>query len=88
MMKQEILKIHHDNVRMMKELPETKLLLPLSSTPPVDDILCKSTHVAILSAPSLPSPDTENEKSKEKGMMVRKTYTHSHLLCHFANCCF
>ena len=65
MMKQQILKIHHDNARMVKKLPETKLLLPLSSTPPVDDILCKSTHVAIISAPSLPSPDTENAKNKE-----------------------
>ena len=57
MMKQQILKIHHDNVKMMKEFTEMKLLLSLSSTPPVNDILCKSTNVEILSVPSLPTPD-------------------------------
>ena len=66
MMKQQILKIHHDNAKMMKELTEMKLLLSLSSTPPVNDILCKSTNVKILSAPSLPTPDNEYEKDKEE----------------------
>ena len=66
MMKQQILKIHHDNVKMMKELPETKSLLSSSSTHPVNDILCKSTNIKILSAPSLPTPDNENEKEKEE----------------------
>ena len=66
MMKQQILKICHDNTKMMKELTETKSLSSLSSTPPVNDILCKSTNVKILSAPSLPTPDNENEKDKEE----------------------
>ena len=66
MMKQQILKICHDNVKMMKELTETKLLSSSSSTPPVNDILCKSTNVKILSAPSLPTPGNENEKEKEE----------------------
>ena len=66
MMKEQILKICHDNAKMMKELTEMKLLLSLSSTPPVNDILCKSTNVKILSAPSLPTPDNENEKEKEE----------------------
>ena len=65
MMKQHNLKIHHDNVKMMKELTETKSLSSSSSTPPVNDILCKSTNIKILSAPSLPTPDNENEKEKE-----------------------
>ena len=51
---------------MMKELTEMKLLLPLSSTPPVNDILCKSINVKILSSPFLPTPDNENEKDKEE----------------------
>ena len=34
-MKQQILKICHDNAKMMKELPEMKSLLSSSSTPPV-----------------------------------------------------
>ena len=66
MMKQQILKIHHDNAKMMKELTEKKLLLSSSSTPPANDILCKSTNIKILSAPSLPTPDNENEKEKEE----------------------
>ena len=66
MMKQQILKICHDNVKMMKELTETELLSSSSSTPPVNDILCKSTNVKILSAPSLPTPGNENEKEKEE----------------------
>ena len=66
MMKQQILKIHHDNAKMMKELTEMKLLLSSSSTPPVNDILCKSTNIKILLAPSLPTPDNENEKEKEE----------------------
>ena len=66
MMKQQILKIHHNNVKMKKELTETKLLSSSSSTPPVNDILCKSTNIEILSAPSLPTPDNENEKEKEE----------------------
>ena len=65
-MKQQILKIHHDNAKMMKELTETKLLLSSSFTPPANDILCKSTNIKILSAPSLPTPDNENEKEKEE----------------------
>ena len=77
MMKQQILKIHHDNAKLMKELTETKLLSSSSSPPPVNDILCKSTNVKILSAPSLPTPDNENEKRKKRTMKVRKTYTHS-----------
>ena len=51
---------------MMKEFTEMKLLLSLSSTPPVNDILCKSTNVKILSSPSLPTHDNENEKDKEE----------------------
>ena len=51
MMKQQILKICHDNAKMMKELTEMKLLSSSSSTPPVNDILCKSTNIEILSAP-------------------------------------
>ena len=66
MMKQQILKIHHDNAKMMKELTEMKLLLSSSSTPPVNDILCKSTNIEILPAPSLPTPDNENEKDEEE----------------------
>ena len=66
MMKQQILKIHHNNVKMMKELTEMKLVSSSSSPPPVNDILCKSTNVEILSAPSLPTPDHENEKEKEE----------------------
>ena len=66
MMKKQILKLCHDNVKMMKELTETKLLSSSSSTPPVNDILCKSTNIEILSAPSLPTPDNENEKEKEE----------------------
>ena len=66
MMKQQILKIHHDNAKMMKELTEMKSLSSLSSTPPVNDILCKSTNIEILSAPSLPTPDKEDEKEKEE----------------------
>ena len=66
MTKQQILKINHDNAKMMKELTETKSLSSLSSTPPVNDILCKSTNVEILSAPSLPTPDNESEKDKEE----------------------
>ena len=38
MMKQQILKIHHNNAKMMKELTEMKLLSSSSSTPPVNDI--------------------------------------------------
>ena len=49
MMKQQILKICHNNVKMMKELTEMKLLSSSSSTPPVNDILCKSTNIKILS---------------------------------------
>ena len=64
--KQQILKIHHDNAKLMKELTEIKLLLSSSPTPPVNDILCKSTNVKILSAPSLPTPHNENEKDKEE----------------------
>ena len=45
MMKQQILKICHDNVKMMKELTEMNLLLSLSSSPPVNDIHCKSTNI-------------------------------------------
>ena len=63
--KQQILKICHDNAKMMKELTEMKLLSSSSSPPPVNDILCKSTNVIILSAPSLPTPDNEKEKYKE-----------------------
>ena len=66
MMKQQILKICHDNVKMMKELTEMKSLLSLSCTPPVHDVLCKSTNIEILSAPSLPTPDNENEKENEE----------------------
>ena len=66
MMKQQILKIHHDNAKMMKELTETKLLSSSSSTPPVNDILCKSTNIEILLAPSLPILDNENEQEKEE----------------------
>ena len=66
MMKQQILKIHHNNAKMMKELTEMKSLSSLSSAPPVNDILCKSTNVEILSAPSLPTPDNENEEDKEE----------------------
>ena len=65
MMKQQILKICHDNAKMMKELTEMKLLSSSSCTPPVNDILCKSTNIEILSAPSLPTPDNGNEKGKE-----------------------
>ena len=65
LMKQQILMICHDNAKMMKELTEMKLLVSSSSTPPVNDILCKSTNVKILSAPSLPTPDNENEKEKD-----------------------
>ena len=65
-MKQQILKIHHNNAKMMKELTEMKLLLSSSSTPQVNDILCKSTNIKILSAPFLPTPDNENEKDKEE----------------------
>ena len=87
MMKQQILKIDHDNAKMMKDLTEMKSLLSSSSTPPVNDILCKSTNVKILSAPSLPTPDNENEKEKEEkeeDNEVRKTYqkyqeSHGHL---------
>ena len=64
MMKQQILKICHDNVKMMKELTEMNLLSSSSSTPPVNDILCKSTNIEILSAPSLPTPDNKHEKEK------------------------
>ena len=74
MMRQQILKICH-NAKMTKELTEMKLLLS-SSTPPVDDILCKSTNVEILSAPSLPMK-MRKKKTKKRRMMVRKTYTHS-----------
>ena len=66
MMKQQILKICHDNAKMMKELTEMKSLLSSSPTPPVNDIFCKSTNVKILSAPSLPTPYNENEKDKEE----------------------
>ena len=66
MMKQQILKICHDNAKMMKELTELKSLLSSSPTPPVNDIFCKSTNVKILSAPSLPTPYNENEKDKEE----------------------
>ena len=64
MMKEKILKICHDDAKMMKELTETKLLSSSSSTPPVNDILCKSTNIKILSACSLSTPDNENEKEK------------------------
>ena len=66
MMKQQILKICHDNAKMMKKLTEMKSLSSSSSTPPVNDILCKSTNIEILSAPSLPTADNENEKEKEE----------------------
>ena len=66
MMKQQILKIHHNNAKLMRELTEMKLLSSSSSTPPVNDILCKSTNVKNISAPSLPTPDNENEKDKEE----------------------
>ena len=66
MMKQQILKIHHDIVKIMKEPTEMKSLLSSSSTPPVNDILCKSTNIEILSAPSLPTPDNKNEKEREE----------------------
>ena len=66
MMKQQILKICHDNAKMMKELTEMKLLSSSSSPPTVNDILCKSTNVKILSVPSLPTPDNEKEKYKEE----------------------
>ena len=66
MMKQQILKICHDNAKLVKELTEMKLLSSSSSPPPLDDILCKSTNVKILSAPSLPPPDNEKEKYKEE----------------------
>ena len=36
MIKQQILKIHHSNAKMMKELTETKLLSSLTSTPPIN----------------------------------------------------
>ena len=62
MMKQQILKICHDNAKMMKELTEMKLLSSSSSPPPVNDILCKSTNVIILCA----TPDNEKEKYKEE----------------------
>ena len=62
MTKQQILKICHDNAKMMKELTEMKLLSSSSSPPPVNDILCKSTHVKILCA----TPDNEKEKYKEE----------------------
>ena len=65
-MKQQILKIHHDNAKMMKEHTEMKSLSSSSSTPPANDILSKSTNTEILSAPSLPKPDNENEKEKEE----------------------
>ena len=79
MMKQQILKICHDNVKMMKELTEMKSLLSLSSTPPVNDILCKSTNIEILSAPSLPTlimKMRKKKKKKKRTIRVRKTYTH------------
>ena len=66
MMKQQILKICHNNAKMMKELTEMKSLSSLSSTPPVNDIFCKSTNVKILSAPSLPTAGNENERRKEE----------------------
>ena len=66
MMKQQILKIHHNNAKMMKELTETKSLSSSSSTPPVNHILCKSTDIKILSAPCLLTPDNQNEKEKEE----------------------
>ena len=66
MMKQQILKICHDHAKMMKELTEMKSLSSSSSTLPVNDILCKSTNVEILSTPSLPTPDNENKKDKEE----------------------
>ena len=66
MMKQQILKICHDNAKMMKKLTEMKLLSSSSSPPPVNDILWKSTNVIILSVPSLPTPDNEKEKYKEE----------------------
>ena len=77
MMKQQILNIHHDNVKMMKELTEMKLLLSSSSTPPVNDILCKSTNIKVLSAPSLQHLIMKLRKKKKRTMRVRKTYTHS-----------
>ena len=66
MMKQQILKICHDNAKLVKELTEMKMLSSSSSPPPLDDIRCKSTNVKILSAPSLPPPDNEKEKYKEE----------------------
>ena len=66
MMKQQILNIHHNNAKMMKELTALQLLSSSLASPPVDDILCKSTNVKILSAPSLLTPDNENEEDKEE----------------------
>ena len=75
MMKHQILNIHHDNVKMMKELAEMKSLLSSSSTPPINNILYKSTNIKILSAPSLPSPDNENEKKEEDNEDEEDIYT-------------
>ena len=67
MMKQQILKICHDNAKMMKELTEMKLLSSSSSPPPVNDILWKSTNVIILSVSSLPTPDNEKREIQRRG---------------------
>ena len=91
MMKQQILKIHCNIAKMMKELTEMKLLSSLSSTPPVNDILCKSTNVKILSAPPYQHQIMKMRKTKKRRMMERKTYTHSPPPCLivalFCNCC-
>ena len=66
MTKQQILKIRHDNAKMMKELTEMKSLSSLSSTCPAHDILCKSTNVKILSAPSCHHLKMKMRKTKKK----------------------
>ena len=65
MKKQQIFKICHDNAKRMKELTEMKLLSSSSSTPPVKDILCKSTNVEILSAPSQKGKEEENNGEED-----------------------